>query len=347
MNYKMKIAGLMLGWLFLFQAMIYAQDVKKEGQTGMTYLAISLGARGNAMGDATVASVRGIQGIFYNQAVLADIKGFAMVANQVDYLVDTKVYGIGVVYGLGRLGTVGIDLVSMDYGHIEGTRRVDRSIDSRGYVLTGNIGVAEYAVGLSYAYRFSDRVALGGKIKLAHENLGSAEYVSHSEVDTETGGYNNIYKTKNWSLTHAGFDFGGIYYSGFKSLAFAFAFQNFSTDMKYYFEEFQMPFIVRMGFSMDIADLFMENHEHWNLNVAVDVLHPNDNYERVYTGAELVLLNKFALRCGYKSNHDIESFSFGFGLNIEYAGFKGRFDYGYSKMKWFEDVNRISFNFDL
>ena len=42
---------------------------KKVAQSGMTYLAISLGARESAMGNASVASVRGPQAIFYNPAL--------------------------------------------------------------------------------------------------------------------------------------------------------------------------------------------------------------------------------------------------------------------------------------
>ena len=331
----------------MFANFLNAHEVRKEGQTGMTYLAVSLGPRESAMGDATVASVHGIQGIFYNQATLADIEKFELVANQVNYLVDTKLYGVGAAYRLGQWGTIGLDMVYMDYGYIEGTRRVDRGIDPKGYILTVDIGVKDYALGLSYAYRFSDRVALGGKIKYAYEDLGDAEYVIYDTLDTATGEYHNISESKRWKLSHLGFDFGGLYYSGFKSLTFAFAFQNYSTDMKYYFEEFQMPFVVRMGFAMDVADFFMPDDKKLQINLAIDVLHPNDNYERVYVGSEIVLMQTLALRCAYKSNHDLESFNFGFGVNFKYSGMEGRFDYSYSKMKWFEDVNRIGFQFSL
>ena len=80
---------------------LFAQQ-KKVGQSGMTYLAISLGARESAMGNASVASVRGAQAIFYNPAILAETDGFGLAVNTVSWLADMKVYGIGAIYGTGQ-----------------------------------------------------------------------------------------------------------------------------------------------------------------------------------------------------------------------------------------------------
>ncbi|MDQ7052593.1 MAG: PorV/PorQ family protein [candidate division KSB1 bacterium] len=320
---------------------------KKVAQAGMTYLSISLGARESALGDATVASVRGIQGLFYNQATLADIEGFALVANQVNWLVDTKLYGIGAAYSLGDWGTIGLDLVYMDYGVIQGTRRVDKSIDERGFELTGDLAIQDYAVGISYAYRISDRFAFGGKVKIAHEDLGEAAYATDIYVDPETGQEKLVYETKRWKVTHLGFDFGGLYYTGYKSLAFAFAFQNFSTDIKFYAEEFQMPLVLRMGLSADLADWLTPDNDNLQINFAVDALHPNDNLERVYVGTEVILMKKFAIRGGYKFNHDVESYSFGMGINFSYAGMNYTLDYAYGSTNYFKDVSRFSLKFSF
>ncbi len=343
MVYGRKIITLTLVLLTIFAHSARAYK-KKVAQAGMTYLSISLGARESGMGDATVASVRGIQGLFYNPATLADISRFAMVANQVNWLVDTKLYGIGAAFSLGDWGTIGIDLVYMDYGIIQGTRRVDKSIDERGFELTGDIGVKDYAVGFSYAYRVSDRFAFGGKVKIAHEDLGEAAYATDVVKNPQTGQDELIYSSKRWKLTHLGFDFGGLYYTGYKSLAFAFAFQNFSTDMKFWAEEFQMPLVIRMGIAMNLADWLIPDNENVQIHFSIDALHPNDNLERIYVGTEAVFMERLALRGGYKFNHDVESYSVGVGVRFEYGGLTYSLDYAYSSATFFKDISRFSLN---
>ena len=339
--------GLLLFLCFSVSATDSLAYKKKVAQAGMTYLSISLGARASGMGDATVASIRGIQGLFYNPATIADVSRLAIVANQVNWLVDTKLYGIGAAYSLGDWGTIGIDLVYMDYGTILGTRRVDKSIDERGFEITGDLGIQDYAIGVTYAYRISDRFAFGGKIKLAHEDLGEAAFATDVYKNPETGQDELVYSSKRWTINHLGFDFGGLYYTGYKSLAFAFAFQNFSTDMKFWAEDFQMPLVIRMGISMDLADWLSPDNENLNILFSVDALHPNDNLERVYLGSEVILMKRFAIRGGYKFNHDVESYSFGFGVNFSYAGLNYQLDYAYGGTTFFKDVSRFSLNFSF
>lgn len=341
------ILSQLLVLLFLFGLGVSAQAQKKVAQAGMTYLAISPSARQSAMGDAAVASVQGIDGLFYNQAALADIPQFAVVANQVNWLVETKLYGVGAAFKLGSYGTIGIDLLYMDYGVITGTRRVDKSVDERGFILTGDIGVEDYALGLSYAYRVSDRVAFGGKVKLAHEDLGEAAFASGTAVNPETGQDELTFDTQRWTLSHIGFDFGGLYYTGYKSLKFAFAFQNFSTDMKFWAEKFQMPFTIRMGLAMDLVDWLAPENQNIQLHVMADALHPNDNRERIYLGTEAIFLKRFALRGGYKFNHDVEALSFGLGVNFSYGGVRANLDYAYGSTDFFSDISRFSMRFSF
>ncbi|MBC8183730.1 PorV/PorQ family protein [candidate division KSB1 bacterium] len=320
---------------------------KKVAQSGMTYLAVSLGARESAMGDASVAAVRGIQGCFYNPAVLADIKGTEGCINQVNWLVDTKLYGMAAAQSLGNLGTIGFDLVYMDYGQIVGTKRVDKSVNDRGFITTGDINVQEFAVGVSYSRRISDKFAFGMKVKCIHEDLGKAAIVVKEITDDETGEIIKIREDKNWKLNHWGMDFGTIYHTGFKSLAFAMFMQNFSTDMKYWYEEFQLPMSLRLGMSMDMTDFFMEDNENLAVNFAIDAINPNDYTERIHIGTEVVCLKRFALRTGYKFNHDVESFTFGMGINFEIAGCSAVLDYGFTRANYFKDINRFSVHFSF
>ncbi len=319
-------------------------QMKKVGQTGMTYLAVSLGARESAMADASVAAVEGVQGIFYNPGALTELHGFGLAFNQVKWIADTDLYGVGVAYSSQRFGAIGLDLVYMNYGSIIGTQRVDRSIDPRGFAVTGALNVDEYAVGVIYAYPVSDRFSFGGKIKFVHEDLGDAA-IAVSVIDPE----NNLfaYETRNWAISHWGFDFGARYKVGYKDLVFAVAFQNYSSDMKYWTEEFTMPLTLRMGLAMDLARVFWPNSDKIVLNTSIDALHPNDYTERLHLGAEFVYADMFALRGGYKFNYDVENFSFGLGFKFSVSGHEAGIDYAYTNAEYFEHIDRFSMHFSF
>lgn len=334
---------LIFGVMFCIQNIVYSQQ-KKVGQSGMTYLAISLGARESAMGNASVATVRGTQGLFYNPAALTDLKGFGLAMNHVSWIADTRVYGFGAAYGMDSYGTIGIDLVYMDYGKIVGTKRVDKSINERGFVITGDLNISDYAVGLAYAYPVNDVFSFGLKYKFIHENLGTAG-IAVKEIDKENGVYE--FETREWNLNHWGFDFGGYYKIGFKDLVLGVAFQNFSTDMKYWTEVFQLPLVLRMGLAMDLAKILIPNDRKFEINTAFDVLHPIDYTERVHVGTELVYDKLIAIRAGYKFNYDVEDFSFGLGVKFDFQGYAGSFDYSYTHAQFFDSINRLSFNFNL
>ncbi len=320
---------------------------KNVGQSGMTYLAISMCSRENAMGDAGTASVKGINGLWHNPSVIADIDNFAVSLNQVDWLIDTYVSGIAAAYGMGNWGTIALDVTYMDWGDIIGTKPVDRSVDPRGFQITGNIEVEDYALGVAYARRINDKFAMGVKIKRVHENLGNALYVTSEIGENEDGDIEYERSSKEWELDNWGFDFGTIYDTGWKGLLFAMTLQNFSRDMKYYYDEFQLPMTLKMGLAMKISEIFFPDSKQFYLNAAIDASTPNDYSERVNIGSELVYLDRFALRGGYKFNNDVESMTLGFGFNFDFSGVNASIDYAYSSATYFQDINRFSLNFNF
>jgi len=153
--------------LFSLMENNFAQ-MKKSGQSGMTYLAISLGARESAMGNASVASVNGTQSVFYNPASLTSLENFGAVINHVSWLADTQLYGLAAAYSFGNYGTLGLDMIYMDYGEIIGTKRVDKSIDERGFITTGNLNIQDYSVVVSYGFPVNELFSVGPKFQYIH-----------------------------------------------------------------------------------------------------------------------------------------------------------------------------------
>ncbi|KAA3618656.1 MAG: hypothetical protein DWQ05_06760 [Calditrichaeota bacterium] len=344
MKHKISMICVLIFAVLSFDAGSATAQKKKVAQSGMTYLGISLSARQSGMGNASVASVSGAQGLFYNPAAITQLDKYSIVTNQVNWLVDTHVYGIGAVVPLDKWGTLGLDVVYMDYGTIIGTKRVDKSVDDRGYITTGDIGVEDYAIGFTYAYAVSDKFSFGTKLKFAHESLGNADYTV-AVIDEENDEFE--YSSKEWKLNQWGFDFGGYYDTGYKSLVFAVAFQNFSRDMVYWTEKFQMPLVLRMGLAADLNEMLGLGLDGIKLNTSIDAMHPIDYTEQVNLGGEVVYKNRFAVRSGYQFNQDTENLSFGFGVNFKYQGTEAFFDYAFTQAEYFEDINRFSLSFSF
>ena len=346
MRKKILILTITLNFL-IYVALAFCGQKNRVAQSGMAYLGISMSARANAMGDASTASVKGIQGMWHNPSTLSDINKLAVTLNQVDWLVDTKLYGAAIAYSFGNWGTIGFDLTFMDWGVIQGTRPVDRALNPRGFELTGEIAVEDYAIGIAYARRISDKFTMGFKIKRLHESLGNKSYVVDEYTDPQTGETILNNKEKEWNLDDWGLDFGTMYNVGWKDLTLAMTMMNFSRNMKYFYEEFQTPMTLRLGVTIDLMEFWSEQNENLDVILAVDAIHPNDHSESLHVGTECVIMNKFAIRGGYKSNHGVESLTFGLGMAFDFNGVQGVFDYAYGTANYFRDINRFSLQFSF
>jgi hypothetical protein len=144
-----------------------------------------------------------------------------------------------------------------------------------------------------------------------------------------------------------GFDVGTIYEVGWNSLAVGMTLQNLSSDLKYFYDEFQMPTALKVGLYMNMLELIKPNYETLNWNIAIDAVHPVDYTEQLHLGTELVFQDNIAVRGGYKFNHDVETLSLGIGVSYELAGVGFTIDYAYTKANYFDDINRFSVYFSF
>ena len=345
---KVKHYHIILLLIFLlFKLSSVHAEKRRLSQSGATYLAISMCARESAMGDAATATSQGINGVWHNPSILADIDGLAISLNHVQWLVDTKLSGVAITYTVKNWGTFGIDLTYMDYGEVMGTKPVDRSIDPRGYILTGDLGIKDYAIGFSYARRISNKFSFGFKIKRLHENLGKASFVIDEYQNPDTKEWIRTREEKEWKLNDWGLDFGTVYDVGWKGLTVAMVMQNLSRDLKYFYEEFQLPLTLKMGIAIDLYQLLYPTEKDITWRIAVDAIRPIDYSERIHIGSEFLMKDVVALRAGYKFNHDVESLTLGIGVNFELGGIPFTIDYAYTKAAYFKDVNRFSINLNF
>ncbi|HET6568266.1 MAG TPA: PorV/PorQ family protein [Rhodothermales bacterium] len=317
-------------------------DVTKSAQTGFKFLSLSLDPRAAAMGGAVTAmDMEGSASMFYNPAGMANLQGTTDLAFMRTQFIAEINYNAGSIAfspSHGQYGVFGISVAAVDYGTFEGTVRND--VGSAGdYIETGNYSPTALAVGLGYARALSDRFAIGGNVKYAYQDLGSFA------VDRdESGGL----VSKSYSKGTPAFDFGVLYKTGFRSLNFAMSVRNFSRELKYEEESFELPLTFRVGVSMDLMDLTSMNSNMHSLRVAVDAERPRDFAEQLRIGGEYLFMNTLALRAGYGFPTDTEGVSLGVGLQQNVGGFGFAFNYAYTTYgEFFGNVHRLGVQLSL
>lgn len=311
-----------------------AQQMKKVAQTGFQFLKISPDARGAAMGGAFVAAANNSNALFWNPAGISRVEGVDVSINNVSWIADINQFAGAAAINFGRGSYVGLSLISANYGAIPRTIPSD---NIQGFEEQGTFSPGAFAIGIGYARQFSELFTLGGQVRYAHESLGSSVVQRPSE---------DVAEVKN-QVGGLAFDIGTLYYTGFKDLRISMAIRNFSRELHYEFEGFEMPLTFDLGMAMDLFSLTNLGPNH-KLTLAADIIHPRDYTERAHIGAEYLFLQSVALRAGYKVNYDSESLTAGFGIQHEFGNINLRIDYAYNGMgTYLGSVHRFSIGASL
>lgn len=317
--------------LSVFFVMPAHATIKKVAQTGLQFLKIDVGARAAAMGGTFLMVGDDANAMFYNPAGIAKMSAnLDFFTGRTQWIADINYNAAGLVKNFGKWGNVGVSFISSDYGDIIGTRV---AATDKGFEETGNVDVIAGAVGLAYARQLTSKFTLGGQIKYAYEHLGDNLLSTGETVENKVSGL--------------AYDFGTIFYPGFKSLRVGMSIRNFSPQFKYEEEAFELPLIFRIGAAMDIFDLLSSGPANSSFLLAVDALHPRDYTERIHIGGEFLYADMVALRAGYKINYDEEDFSLGVGIKYNIGGIGLKVDYAYTNLGIFDAVNRFSVGFSF
>jgi hypothetical protein len=120
--------------------------------------------------------------------------------------------------------------------------------------------------------------------------------------------------------------------------------RNFSTELKYKDEKFQLPLTFKIGLSINALDILNVDQNMHSLLVSVDASHPRDYSEQISVGAEYLFMNTFAIRGGFTSPTDEQKFTAGVGLRQSITGIHFGVDYSYTPFGIFDNVHRFSVN---
>ncbi len=327
----------------VFMSSAYSQV--KLAQTGFGFLDVSTDARATGMGEAVTTIGGSSTSMFYNPAGIAGLTSSVEAGvSQMKWLADIKYFSGSVAYAPfnGKYGVIGLNFVRVNYGEFKFTSVAS---NEQGYTdLNGYPEPYAYAVQLVYGKALSEEFSVGGRIKFANQNLGQSlvpvynQVIVDSVLTTDTS-----FAVKDYSLSVLAFDFGTIYKTGLKSLTFGMSISNFSREIAYERESFQLPLTFRFGISMDLMDFVPSMAGSSSLVVSVDAVHPRSYSEYLNIGGEYVFMKTLAIRAGYVTKQDDYGLTLGIGVNR----FGFAFDYSYTPHKIFNNIQRFSLRFSI
>jgi len=148
--------------------------------------------------------------------------------------------------------------------------------------------------------------------------------------------------TRDNEISTLSYDFGLLFYPGFKSFAFGMSVRNFSPRVTYEQIGFELPLTFALGVGFDLMDFLGEYHD-YSFLIGAEMLHPRDWQEEFHLGGEFGVKDMIYFRAGYKFRYSQEGYNVGAGIN--FAGV--RIDYSYSEFKSFDMINRVSAGFSF
>ncbi len=326
--------------LFAFIVVHFSVNVasaqQKLAQSGMDFLNVATDPRAEAMGEAMTSLEGNSTSMFFNTAGMARMQNTGTISvGQVDWIADIKhVYASAAFSPFnGEYGVIGLNFRSVNYGSMDETIIAN---NANGYQDLGTFSPSAYSVGIGYAKSLSDKFAVGGDANLVNQDLGTS-------ITNVTASGSNV--TSRSKMNVVSFDFGMIYRTGFKSLAFGMDVRNFSRQLKYAQESFDLPLIFNLGISMNVLDMWNIDSKNQSLIITAGATHPRDYPEQVNVGAEYTFMQIISLRGGYMFNNDVYGVTGGVGIHKNFGGVELGIDYSWTPFTGgFADVQRLSFD---
>lgn len=296
----------------------YGFEFSTVGTTGMNFLKIGSGARSAGLAMTGTGLVGQAENLYHNPAGIAFLDGRDVSLATNNWLAGSVQHGVAIAAPAGPI-VWGLTLVNFRINEFEETTVFKP--DGTGSMITAG----DIQLGFSLARRFTDKLGIGGQVKLIQENI--AEYNS-----------NNIL-----------IDLGATYFLGWQDTRVSFVFQHFGPDIKVgqtfgdfgdALKEFlsssdsvevkmepsiRMPLIFRIGIAANLLNTYKNK-----VLLVAELSHPIDNLEQLSYGLEYSFLNRVHARMGkriyiggdddlldsdHRATNDGQAV-FGFGLNV-------------------------------
>jgi hypothetical protein len=332
------LAKIFLLMMFL-QAVVYTQNVSKTGTTAASFLEISVGAAASGMGGAFVSKADDATALFWNVAGTAGILQNEVVLVHTNWIADTRFDFAGVVIPLGGFGNIGFSITSLTMDDMK-VRTVEKPDGTGEY-----FGASDMAVGLSYSRKLSDRFNIGFTAKYIQQSIwhmNASAFAIDVGTTFRTDLLNGMVIGASISNFGTKLQMNGRDSRYFIRVDDSKDGSNDQIPTNIEMAEWDLPLNFQIGVSTNVIQA-----EQYRLTLAVDALHPSNDYESMNVGAEFAFNEYVFLRGGYQSLFlkDAEGgLSFGIGANSKmiFSGLYLNFDYAFRDFGRLEEVHTFS-----
>jgi len=300
-----------------FQTMIMAEgDNDKVGSSAFKFLNIQTDAHGAALG-GLAAQASGANALFWNPAGIAGSEGMGVSAGMTQWLVETQVMNAGVVMPMMG-GTVGLSLVSVNYGEIMKSGWAGTTE----FVFEPNQGSftpTDMSLQASYGKSLSDKFSLGATAKMINQSIDDV------------------------SISGLAFDIGTQFNTGYRGISMGAVVSNFGPDVDSQapedasYEEFP-GMSLPMTFSFGVVGEAIPG-----LNAGLNVLKQADMAQEFIFNGEYSVAGLASLRFSYNISNPQEPMSFGVGLGM--AGVTA--NVAITTTQYFDNVMRFGIGYAL
>lgn len=331
-------------FLFLFVSINFlsaqsGSNVSNVATTAAPFLEIGIGARAVAMGGAFVATANDASALYWNPAGVGRLSRPELIFVHTDWLADVNFDFAGAVLPMGRLGTLGASITSLNMKDMQ-VRTVDQPEGTGEFFHAGDLSLM-----LTYGFKLTERFAIGFNAKYIYQKI--------------------------WEETAQGYaiDIGSLFTTGLHGMRIGAALTNFGTDLQvtgdnllvyhdidpYHlgnndriFAQLQTnKWPLPLNFQAGVAMELFQNPVH-RLTTAVEAMHPINNTESVHLGFEYAFRELFFLRAGYRNlfqEDSEEGPTFGAGFSHKFLGnLQVMIDYAYADFGQLENAQRFSFS---
>jgi hypothetical protein len=329
---KKFLVFLLSAQLACFVGVAQSAEFNNVGTSGAQFLKLDVDARVVGLGGANVAVTRGAMALYYNPAGIADMEENSLAFSYTDWIADISYNYLAYARPISGFGNVGVHVAFLTMGDME--RTTLEQPDGTGEMFGAN----SWVVGISNAHQLTNRFSFGI----------TAKYIQEKISDLTSGS--------------VAFDFGTLYYTGFRTLRIAMSTRNFGTDGKFGGTELEttldqdndpttapvevrltteshpLPLAFRVGIAYDFE--FSENSK---LLATLDGYNTRDQGQQGSIGFEYAWQERLAVRAGYKLDTDEEGVALGGGYNFDISGFGVLgVNYAWSDLGRLENAHRFS-----
>jgi len=256
------------------------------------------------MRDAYSAVGNDLASIFYNPAGITQMETErAVLGGYSKWIVGSNLgtFAFGVKTSVA---TFGVSAIYFSTDQFE--ERTSQNPAGTGRMVSAN----DIAVGFTVAKQLTDKLSFGAQVRYIKEDL---DLVDFSTVDI---------------------NFGTVFFTGYRSTRLAMSLRNLGSDKEVVAQIARIPTVFYIS---GAGEVYGNLGDPFSLTASVEQAFFTDFAARYYLGGEAWFNNTLALRAGYKTRHDSESWSVGAGLKQSIGGQNLSVDIAFSEAKEFSE----------